>query len=166
VNRPCPRQAFLGGFPRRQAAVGPAVGLPLTPRRAKAWDGAALSRLSQTQRLPGPQAWLAARLGFSGAPRSPAEPGIPAALGKLGLASPAQRPASPESFAQEPEPAETPGLDGSHTHTAPSCGSQSELGTFPTHPGRAWDCSGVQPIVPRRNTRVRRPVLTCCRNGS
>lgn len=52
VNRPRSRQAFLGGFPCLQAAVGPTLGLPLAACRAKVWDRAALSRLSQTQPLP------------------------------------------------------------------------------------------------------------------
>lgn len=89
-----PKQSFAQGN-MAQNVVGfcfifvffyPTSGLPLAPNGAKLWDGAALSWFSQTQPLP-----TRSTPGFRAAPRRPAEPSIPAALGKLDLVSPAQR---------------------------------------------------------------------------
>lgn len=139
MNRPCSGQAFLGGF------VGAALRSLLQGRV-----------LGLCSRCPGPQARLSARPGAGAERRSPAEPGIPAALAKPGLASPAQRKASAGLTHPSSGQSRNAGVGGvSHTH-GPSVPLAAGAGPLPTRSrGRVWDCRGVWPIITGGNSRVR-----------
>lgn len=99
-------------------------------------------------------------------PGAPLSPGIPAALGKLGLASPAQRRARAGLTHPSRSQSQEPALEGSLTHTHTLGATRSRSWAPPQQPGADLGLERVWPIIPRGNARMRKAALTCCSNGS